>query len=55
MLLEATGILAALYLFFLLAIPICLYAAQKWAYKNYCETQKLNGNIEKLIAILQKP
>lgn len=55
MLLQATVVLAALYLFLLLAIPVCLYTAQKWAYKNYLETQKLNGNIEKLIAILQKP
>ena len=53
-LVGSTGLLLSVVVLILLAIllPLSAYSAQKWAYKTYKETQRINATLEEIADIL---
>ncbi|MEC9477236.1 MAG: hypothetical protein VX764_09380 [Planctomycetota bacterium] len=54
--LGTVGTIIFLFLFALLAVllPFSVYAAQKWAYRTYRETKKVDEKLGELLSIARK-
>lgn len=54
--LGAFGIFIFCVLLFVLTIvlPFSVYAAQKWAWRTYKETKKINEKLNKILSVAQK-
>ena len=40
-----------IFIFLVIVMPICIYAAQKWAYKCFKELQAINKKLDQLPSI----
>lgn len=49
--LSGLGVFGILVFFFLvIVLPICVYTAQKWAYKCFRELEKVNKKMDSLLS-----